>query len=90
MTAFDAVQRLFQSMFVEEQKDGQGLVPGRGRNTFFDSHVSQEAVDIASHQLPGLLVRVELHVRANPAEVGLFRAAAPIGQEALPHARFSQ
>jgi hypothetical protein len=78
MTAFDAVQRLFQSMRAVEQNGGKSLVPSRGRNAFFDSQVSQEAVEIAFRQLPGMLVFVELDVPANPVEAGLFRAATVV------------
>jgi hypothetical protein len=53
---------LFQGMLVEEQNGGQSLVLYRGRNMFLDGQVSQEAVDIAFRQLPGMLVFVELDV----------------------------
>ena len=74
--AFNAVERLLQNMLVEKEDRGQSLVLGRRRDVFLDGQMSQETVDIAFRQLPGMLVLVELDEAANPMHVRFFRASA--------------
>jgi len=68
--------RLFQNMLVEKKDRGQGLVLGGRRHMLLDGRVSQEAVDIAFREFPGMLVLVELDEAANPMHVRFFPAAA--------------
>jgi len=78
--ALNAGERLLQDLLVEKQERGQCLFLSGSRDMFLNGQASQEPVDIAFRQSPGMLVPVEFDVPAYPVNVRFLRAAAVVSE----------